>query len=148
MLYRSILCIKSGNSAQRGIQLLQVKGVATTTGARPWQETDLEQATWNQFLKVGLSFQYTAFMQEIGQPFAAKMYTRCVKVHANMAVHICKLLKPISAVNYILHGVKAASLGSAILQHMPRGMIHTFAGTQYLACKLVLQDIRDIVSLS
>lgn len=30
----------------------QVKGVATTHGARPWQETDLQQTAWDQFLKV------------------------------------------------------------------------------------------------
>ena len=29
----------------------QVKGVATSTGARPWQETDLQQHSWDQFLK-------------------------------------------------------------------------------------------------
>ena len=32
---------------------MQVKGIATTTGARPWQDTDLEQHTWQHFLKVG-----------------------------------------------------------------------------------------------
>ena len=38
-----------------GCAAVQVKGVATTTGARPWQETDLEQQTWNTFLKASLA---------------------------------------------------------------------------------------------
>ena len=40
------------HNEERDKATVQVKGVATTTGARPWQETDLEQATWNRFLKV------------------------------------------------------------------------------------------------
>ena len=45
-----------------------MKGVATTTGARPWQETDLQQATWNQFLKVfDISLIHPEFVQETRQ---------------------------------------------------------------------------------
>ena len=41
--------LKSG--LMHGGPAVQVKGVATSTGARPWQETDLQQHTWDQFLK-------------------------------------------------------------------------------------------------
>lgn len=55
------LCLGAGvvghrmSSLQCWLAALQVKGVATTIGARPWQETDLEQQTWNTFLKARLA---------------------------------------------------------------------------------------------
>ena len=53
-----ISCWRSGPCSKRSFhqrscmgRAAQVKGVATSPGARPWQETDLQQHTWDQFLK-------------------------------------------------------------------------------------------------